>query len=150
MAMDISQIIFPAILGALGFFISHFLVYPILELEKLRQEIHQKIIEYGNIWGLPQQNHPEFKYFIERMRNAANDYRVLASRLEAFQENVENYCPAKYFLVEHRGYNFTDACKGLWALESDALEPESEFRNEQIDKIRKALKIRNVSEKTRP
>lgn len=128
------------ITGAGGYWANHFLVAPILEFSRLRREILQKTIEYSNIWV--KLSETENAYYQTRIYDAANTYRVLGARLEAFAEclaHEKHYKWAAWWLGK---YDFKAASTALFGLEGDALNPSPTFRKNEISLLHTALHIK--------
>lgn len=140
--MDFWNLLASIFVGCFGYFSVQFIIAPILEFRNLRREIHQKLIEYANIWQTPK-SVEGFDYFIlVRNLEAANCYRRLSAQLTAFTENLKSeklYCLTQPWLLNN--YDLTSASGALMTLEADVNRPDKDFRTAQVNKVKKALRI---------
>ena len=116
-----------------------FFVDPVLRIRSLRKDMHEALLQYGNVWGLDPNDQ---NYSLERMHNARETYRSLAAKGIAESENLglRAYFLARWY-IGSTGIDLEKAAPKFWAMEADVCDPDKEFRDGIINEIREYLKL---------
>lgn len=138
--MVMTEVFISLLLGATGYLIIKFFIDPVHRILALRQEMHESILQYSNIWGID----PHDKdYSVARQHAARERYRELGAKGEAEYENIKFnnfYFFARIYLCM-REIKLDLAAKKFWELEADATQPDNAFRKSVVDEIRGHLKL---------
>lgn len=96
------------LIGAAGWFATHFVAYPILKFFRAREEAIEALFFWANI-GLPGDGQDD----PGRFRRAEEQFRLIAARLEAADKRM---WPLQRFVLARLGYNVSDARPVVTAL----------------------------------
>lgn len=124
------------VLGAVGWYGTHYIVRPWLEFRDLRKQVHESLIFFANVRD---------RTHDKRYEQAETEFRKLAAKLSAL--NVSN---SKFvrLLFSARGYNLTGASSALIGLSNQLEDTTGERAGLRFD-IEKGLRL-PLSFPTRP
>ena len=117
------------LVGAAGWFITHFLAGPILRFYRLRDRIWEELVFTANVRN---STHDESRY-----NKAADDLRRLAAELDAIRLSAP--WPVRTFL-SYRKYDLGGAFQGLIGFANTLADRKGERAANRFD-IEKALKF---------
>lgn len=126
--------------GVIGYLAIKFVIDPVLKIMTLRQEMHEAILQYSNVWGIDPN---DSDYSKSRIHNARERFRELAAKGTAEYENLifsRWYFLAKLYLYV-TDIKINKAAEKFWAIEADAAQPDGEFRKKIITEIRDSLHL---------
>lgn len=121
----------PLIVGIAGWFVAHFVAKPLLELQRLRQEVSENLTRYANV-------EPLSDLLTERPRydEAIAAFRTLGSKVYALQNS--SVPPASWLLSL---FDLNLAASGLLGLSNEFGQPLDGQRAIRKHQVQKGLRL---------
>jgi hypothetical protein len=145
--IDVLSTIITLGLGAAGWVVTSFVGRPFLQFHDLRSEVIQKSVLYDNVRAAAKQERPDYKSHVElddaeldRLREAEEAFRDLASRMRAFALNE----PFAVRLVKWRRYDPMKASTALLGV-SNTLDTYGTDRATAKTTLEQVLRFRTTA-----